>query len=133
MNIQLFSNHKGLIYGGDDKRIKCVESGTLMIGNAVIEVKANEDCVMPLLFYGVSGEFDARFTTMKGEVYNLEKVAVRSGRILPPPSTAVQLMELTCRADTAEKERAAMSQKLEELSNIFDTNSLNFIIKGENV
>ena len=133
MNIQLFLNHKGLIYGGDDKRIKCTKTGTLKIGSTVIDVKANEDCVMPLLFYGVSGEFDATFTTVKGEVYNLEKVAVRSGRILSPPSTVVQLMELTYRADEAEKEREAMGRRLEELSNIFDTNSLNFIIKGENV
>jgi hypothetical protein len=31
-------------------------------------------------------------------------------------------MELRCRADAAE-------EKLEELSNLFDTNSLNFLIK----
>lgn len=133
MNIQLYLNHKGLIYGGDAKRICCEKQGILTIGENEIAVSANEDCVMPLLFYGASGDYDATFKTAKGEVYNLEKVAVRKGRILSPPSTAVKLMELHCRADSAEKERDAMKKDIEDLRNIFDTNSLNFIIKGENV
>ena len=132
MNIQLFLNKKGLIWGSDNKRIRCDRAGVLKIGGSEITVSTTES-ILPQLFYGASGDYEAIFTTNNGEVYTLEKVAVRSGRILPPPSTVVELMELRCRADEAEKERAAMGKKLEDLSNIFDTNSLNFIIKGENV
>lgn len=131
MNIQLFLNKKGLIWGGDNKRINCDRAGVLKIGGTEISV-SNNDCIMPLLFYGASGDYEATYTT-NGEVYRLEKVAVRNGRILPPPSSAVELMELHCREDKAEIERAEMRSELEELKNIFDTNSLNFIIGGNNI
>lgn len=131
MKIQVFLNKKGLIHGADSKRIKADVNGTLIIGGTEIVIKANEDCVLPLLFYGASGVYDATFKTKKGEVYTLEKVSVRNGRILPPPSTAVEIANLTCRADTAEIERSRINERIEELSRIFDTNSLNFIIKGD--
>jgi hypothetical protein len=133
MNIQLFLNKKGLIYGGDNKRICCDRAGVLKIGGTEIAVTNNIDCIMPQLFYGASGDYEATYTTHDGEVYRLEKVAVRNGRVLPPPSTAVELMELHCREDKAELERAEIKERLEELSNIFDTNSLNFIIGGNNI
>lgn len=84
---------------------------------------------MPLLFYGGTGDYDATFTDAFGRVYNLEKVAVRGGRITPPPPTAVEIMELRCRADAAEDECEALRERIRELENIFDTNSLNFLIK----
>ena len=129
MNIQLFLNKKGLIYGGDNKRIACDRAGVLKIGGAEIAVTNDIDCIMPQLFYGASGDYEATYTTKDGEVYKLEKVAVRSGRILPPPSSAVELMELHCRADKAERERDELRAQVEELGKIFDTNSLNFLIK----
>lgn len=133
MNIQLFLNKKGLIWGGDNKNVTCDRTGVLKIHNTCIDVVAGQECVLPQLFYGASGDYDATFTTKDGEVYTLEKVAVRSGRILPPPSSAVELMELHSRADIAERDRDRLWEKVEELSNIFDTNSLNFIIGGKNI
>jgi hypothetical protein len=132
MNIQLFLNKKGLIWGGDNKRIRCDRAGVLKIGGSEITVSTTES-ILPQLFYGASGDYEAIFTTNNGEVYTLEKVAVRSGRILPPPSTVVELMELRCRADKAERERDELAKRVEELSHIFDTNSLNFIIGGKNI
>ena len=132
MNIQLFLNKKGLIYGGDNKRIYCESPGILKIGGFEITVSGN-DCIMPQLFYGASGDYEATYTTNEGEVYRLEKVAVRNGRILPPPSSALELMDLRIRADEAEKERERINARIEDLSNIFDTNSLNFIIGGKNI
>ena len=122
MKITTFKNMKGLIHGSDPKRIGCDKSGTLKIGKVEINISPGEDSIMPLLFNGVSGDYEATFTTSTGIVYKLEKVAVRSGWIMPPPPTTVELMELRCRTDAAE-------EKIEELSNIFDTNSLNFLIK----
>lgn len=132
MKIQLFLNKKGLIWGGNNKRIECERAGVLKIGGTEITVSSDTECIMPLLFYGASGDYDATYTT-NGKVYTLEKVAVRNGWILPPPSYAVELMELHVRADNAELERDKINGKLEELSNIFDTNSLNFIIGGNNI
>jgi hypothetical protein len=122
MKLTIFKNKKGLIYGSDPKRIGCDVAGVLKIGKAEIAITPGEDSIMPMLFNGCSGDYDATFTTSDGEVYKLEKVAVRGGWIQPPPPTTVELMELRCRADAAE-------ERLEELSSIFDTNSLNFLIK----
>ena len=122
MKITTFRNMKGLIHGGDPKRIGCDVAGTLKIGKVEVNITPGEDAIMPLLFQGCTGDYDATFTTASGRVYKLDKVAVRDGWIKPPSPTTVELMELRCRTDAAE-------EKLEELSNIFDTNSLNFLIK----
>lgn len=122
MKITTFKNMKGLIHGPDPKRMRCDVAGILKIGKVEVNVIPTEDSIMPMLFNGCSGNYDATFTTREGVVYNLERVAVRGGWIQPPPPTTVELMELRCRVDAAE-------EKLEELSGIFDTNSLNFLIK----
>lgn len=122
MKITTFRNMKGLIHGGDSKRIGCDRAGTLKIGTTVINISPGEDAIMPLLFNGCTGDYEATFTTSGGAVYQLEKVAVRDGRIKPPSPATVELMELRLRQDKSEEE-------IEGLKNIFDTNSLNFLIK----
>ena len=129
MTITTFKNKKGMIHGKDPKRIGCATDGVLKIGNTEISVSSTGDSIMPLLFYGGTGDYNATFTDTFGRVYNLEKVAVRGGRITPPPPTAVEIMELRCRADAAEDECEALRERIRELENIFDTNSLNFLIK----
>ncbi len=127
MKITVFKNMKGLIHGADPKRIGCDIAGTLKIGSAEISVSP-EGAMMPLLFNGCSGDYLATFTDSNGRVYELDKVAVRGGRIVPPPQTTVELMELRCRLDAAEKDIESLYDENRELKNIFDTNSLNFLI-----
>lgn len=127
MKIQTFKNMKGLIYGPDPKRISCDVEGILKIGATEIEVST--DSIMPTLFYGATGDYDATFTDKLGRVYNLEKVAVRGGRIAPPSPTAVEIMDLRCRLDEKDTECELLREKIRELESIFDTNSLNFLIK----
>ena len=122
MKITTFRNMKGVIHGADPKRIGSDKAGTLKIGTTVIPIIPGEDAILPLLFNGCTGDYSAVFITSAGVKYTLEKVEVRDGRIKPPAPTTVELMELRCRTDAAE-------EKIEELSNIFDTNSLNFLIK----
>ena len=122
MKLTTFNNMKGLIHGSDPKRIGCDKAGVLKIGKVEINLTPGEDSIMPMLFNGCTGDYDATFTDSHGRVYHLEKVAVRGGWIQSPPPTTVELMELRHRTDIAE-------EKIEELSNIFDTNSLNFLIK----
>lgn len=125
MIITTFNNMKGLVHGPDPKRIGCDRAGVLKIGKVEIDISPEEDSIMPMLFNGCTGKYDATFTDAEGRVYELEKVSVRAGWIKPPSQTAVEIMELRLRVDAAER-------KIEELSTIFDTNSLNFIInKGE--
>ena len=131
MKIQLFLNKTGLIYGDNAKRIKCDVGGVVDIGGTQIVVEANHNNVLPTLFYGATGIYDATFTTTDGEVYNLGRVEVRNGRISSPPPTAVEFMRVNVRADEAEKERNEMKRDIRILSKIFDTNSLNFIIGGQ--
>ncbi len=122
MILTLFKNKKGLIHGGDPKRISCEREGVLKIGKTEIFIVPEEESVMPMLYHGATGDYEASFTAENGEVYNLEKVAVRGGWIQPPHPTAVELMELRCRTEAAE-------EKIEKLEKIFDTNSLNFLIR----
>ena len=120
MKITLFKNKKGLIHGADPKRISCPAEGILRIGRTEIDMEAGEEALMPMLFYGCSGEYEASFETC-GTVYDLGKIVLRGGWIQPPDPMAVELMELRYRTDMAEK-------RIEELASIFDTNSLNFLI-----
>jgi hypothetical protein len=122
MKLTTFNNMKGLIHGSDPKRIGCDKAGVLKIGKVEINLTPEEDSIMPILFNGCTGDYDATFTDKFGCVYHLEKVAVRGGWIQPPPATTVELMELRCRAEEAE-------EKIEYLSHIFDTDALNFLIK----
>ena len=129
MKIQTFRNMKGMIHGSDPKRIGCDVSGILKIGNTEIKISREEDAIMPSLFHGATGDYDATFTDSMGAVYELAKVSVRGGRILPPSPTDVEIMCLHCRADEAEAERDALRERVRVLEGIFDTNSLNFLIK----
>lgn len=129
MRIQTFKNKKGLIHGSDPMRIGCDLEGTLKIGNTEVSVSPEAEAVMPTLFNGCTGTYNATFTTKDGVVYELDKVAIRGGRLVPPPPTAVELMELRCRLDEAEDERDALRKRMDDLVKAFDTNSLNFLIK----
>ena len=129
MTITTFKDKKGLIHGSDPKRIGCAKDGILKVGSTEISITSEKDSIMPLLFHGGTGDYEATFTDSNGTVYNIEKVAVRGGRITPPSQTAVEIMELRCRADSAEDECEALREEIEELRNIFDTNSLNFLIR----
>ena len=129
MKIQVFKNGRGLIHGTDPKRIECDRGGILKIGTTEINISPNAESILPALFHGATGDYGATFTDKDGNVYELEKVAVRGGRISPPSPTAVEIMELHCRADMAEEERDAIKAKIIELENIFDTDALNFLIK----
>lgn len=129
MKIKLFRNGTGMIHGGDPKRVSCDRDGTLKIGGAELEVTSGEKAIMPYLFFGASGNYDAVFTDREGKVYVLGRVVVRSGRIAPPSPVALEIMELKCRADTAEAECECLAERVRALEGIFDTNSLNFLIK----
>ena len=129
MKITTFINMKGLIHGSDPKRIGCEQGGVLRIGATEINISPESDSIMPLLFHGGTGDYDATFTTIDGKVYNLATVEVRNGRIAPPPPTAVEIMELRHRADSAERKYAMLYEEVQRLARIFDTDSLNFLIK----
>lgn len=129
MKIQTFRNGKGLIHGPDPKRIGCDKKGVLKIGNTEIQISPESDSIMPLLFHGACADYNATFTTDEGVVYTLEKVAVRGGHVSAPPQLVLEIMELRCKLDEADIEREQMWAKMRELENIFDTDSLNFLIK----
>lgn len=129
MTLTTFKNLKGLIHGTDQRRIESDKEGVLRIGNTEVIITHDEPAIMPLLFHGADGDYDATFTDRLGLVYKLDRVAVRGGRVAPPSPTASEFMELRCRLDEAEEERDALREKIKELENIFDTDSLNFLIK----
>ena len=123
MRITIFKNKKGLLHGADPHRIGGAQAGTLRIGNTEITVPAEGEGIMPMLFYGCTGAYPAVFTAQNGEVYDLGKVTVKGGWVESPSPEAVELAELRARADDAE-------ERIRVLEGIFDTNGLNFIIRG---
>lgn len=129
MKLTLFKNRKGLIHGSDPKRIGCDKPGVLKVGKVEVTITPEEDSVMPMLFHGGTGDYDATFTTTEGDSYHIEKIAVRGGWISPPPHTEVELMELRCREDTNEDDIEDLREQIRVLEGIFDTNALNFLIK----
>jgi hypothetical protein len=129
MKITTFNNWKGLIHGTDPKRIGCEQGGVLKIGTTEVSISPGVDSIMPLLFHGGTGDYEATFITQEGVVYTLAPVEVRNGRIAPPPPTAVEIMELRHRADVAERKYAMLREEVQKLAKIFDTDSLNFLIK----
>lgn len=128
MKIQTFKNLKGIIHGADPKRIGCDKAGVLKVGAAEIPIHSEKDEIMPLLFNGCDGDYPATFTDADGRVYVLEKVAVRGGRIAPPSPHALEIMDLRCRLEETEAVCDSLKQKVHELGQIFDTNSLNFLL-----
>ena len=129
MKITTFNNMKGLIHGSDPKRIGGATDGVLKIGATEISISSNSDSILPLLFHGGTGDYDAIFTDSCGSVYNLGRVAVRGGRIAPPSTVDMEIMDLRCKLDESEEECERLREEIEVLKNIFDTNSLNFLIK----
>ncbi|MBR5594042.1 MAG: hypothetical protein IKW46_08220 [Bacteroidaceae bacterium] len=128
MKITTFNNMKGLIHGNDPMRIGCDRGGVLKIGNTEIKIPAGAEAIMPIVCNGCTGSFGATFTDESGKVYTLEKVTLMAGRITPPHQSAVEFMGLNCRLDEAEKECEELREEIRQLRNIFDTNSLNFLI-----
>lgn len=131
MHIQTFMNHKGLIHGRNTKRIRCEKGGVLTIGATDIEVPRGSETILPILFHGATGSYTATFVTEDGEAYDLGKVEVRNGRLVPPSAVQVELMDLRARTDLLEIENKALREKVAELEKIFDTDALNFLIKQE--
>jgi hypothetical protein len=124
MRIQLYKNKKGLIYGDDPSHIVCDKGGILRIGTETVNISEGKEAIFPSL---VNGNHKAVFTT-GNKVYVLETVVVRGGRVLPPTKEALEIMELRVRLDELEDVCDSLKEKVIELSNIFDTNSLNFLI-----
>lgn len=129
MTVTTFKNMKGLIHGKDPKRIRCAVDGVLKIGTTEISVSSSGESILPLLYHGATGDYEATFTDKNGRVYRLANVAVRGGRIAPPSPTDVEIMELRCRADELQDLCDALKEENERLSKIFDTDALNFLIK----
>ena len=128
MKITTFRNMKGLIHGSNPMRISCDKEGVLKIGEIELHIVADAETPVPTLFNGGTGDYEATFTDTTGDVYDLDKVAIRGGRIAHPSPLVMELMEMRMRADAADSEFERMREELEELKNIFDTNSLNFLI-----
>jgi hypothetical protein len=101
----------------------------LRIASCEIPITPGTESVVPVLLNGSNGIYQGTFTTTFGAVYKLEKVTIKGGRICPPNEDTLEKAELRFRLEFLEKEYAALEEKVRELSNIFDTNSLNFLIK----
>jgi hypothetical protein len=129
MKITTFNNQTGLIFGSDPKRISCEKSGVLSICNTEINIAADTDEIMPMLCNGGTGDYDATFTDEHGVTYKLSSVTVRNGRIEAPSQMEVDIMELRLKAEGYERDIADLKAQIQELRNIFDTDSLNFLIR----
>lgn len=127
MKLQTFKNKRAMIYGRDQKRLGGDVEGVFKIGTTEIKISPEEDSVLPILYHGATGRYLATFTDVSGNVYDLGKILVKSGKIAPPSEIEVEMMELRCRADEAEAKCEELGDRVQELEGIFDSNSLYFL------
>lgn len=128
MKITLFSNKTGLIHGDDPRHIHCVLPGILTIGKTTVRITADDGDLFPNLFNGCSLEHLATYHADDGTVYDLGKLIIRRGWICNPSPMQLEVMDLRCQLEEAKAEREDIRARIKELSEIFDTNSLNFLI-----
>ena len=85
MKITTFKNMKGLIHGSDPKRIGCDRAGVLNIGKEQINIIPDEDAMMPKLFNGGTGNYDAPSRTSRVCISLKRYTSETDGFSLPRP------------------------------------------------
>lgn len=121
---------KFTLRGADLTQIESDISGILKIGSAKIQLKAGEITELPSIADGI---YVPILTDDCGDTYEGNLVTVRYGRIAPPSKSETELFDLKCKYDelalNTEQRFEVVDKAIRKLENIFDTNSLNFLIK----
>ena len=128
MLIRTFHNNEAVICGKDSMRIRSKNEGILSLCGLDLSV-SSIPTVLPVIANGNTGTYSATFTS-NGITFNLKKVVVRNGRISPLSELEADVVELQIRADEKDNEILTLKKEIEKLQNIFDTNSLNFLINS---
>lgn len=127
MTLHTFKDKTAIIIGGLFGEITSDRSGVLTIGKQTVNVTANVPASLPMLTDGIKS-----VKLLSGEeVYTVGQVNVRYGRLVPQSYMSKSEIALKHRVDELEKNIALIFSELSRLDKKFDTNSLNFIIKGE--
>lgn len=126
MKIHRFKNGTGTITGVDTQRIYSDASGILQVGAVALAItNATEGVAVPRIKDGI---YCARFVSGDNE-YSLGNIKVRNGFISPQKIYTDIEIRLMHRVDELEEKVVTLEAKTNELDSIFDTDSLNFLIK----
>lgn len=129
MRIHLFNDRNAVLYGYNPHNLISDKPGTLNVGSKVIRVSS--DNAIP--FTNVhDGTYMASFVSDDGIAYDIGRVTVHNGGIITNRTYTEREIELKHALDRAEDKISELVEKVNVLENIFDTNSLNFLIPPEN-
>ena len=128
MRLHLFKDGSGVLAGANPHAVISDVAGTLYIGSERIEIAACNQIRIPTLRDGV---FASTFVTNGGVHYNLGQVNVRIGTVVPSKRFTDEEIRLKHRVDELETKLAFALEEIDRLDKKFDTDSLNFIFKGE--
>jgi hypothetical protein len=128
MKIQTFNDGTGIIYGDSPSILTCEISGVLNIGGTEFTIDSERETHIPQLFNAASGNFKAEYITEK-KTYTLRKIKVKRGFIEPPSDDVVEMTYLKARVDEVDRKCEKVLAEVARLDKLFDTNSLNFLIK----
>lgn len=124
MKLHTFNDGTAIIVGADHAQIVSDRNGKLQIGTASFDLAANVPFAVPALYDGLK----AVKLVGEGKVYNAGQVNVRHSRLVSQSYMSRNEIELKHRCDALEDTVAALSEKVKDLTERFDTNALNMLI-----
>lgn len=125
MRIHLFNDKTAVVHGIDARNIIADKCGTLLIGGKKIPVFASRLTTLPSI---PDSTYIVKFEGDDGAVYNIGSVAIHNGGIVSNKSYTERELALRHSLDEAEDRIAELTERVDTLEKIFDTDSLNFLI-----
>ncbi len=125
MRIHLFNDKTGVVHGIDSRNIIADKCGTLIIGGKKIPVLASRLTALPAI---PDSTYMVKFEGVDGFSYHIGSVAIHNGGIVSNKSYTERELALRHALDKAENRIAELTERVDALEKIFDTDSLNFLI-----
>lgn len=128
MKIHLFNDKTGVIGGFSPYTLRSDKDGLLKIGGKVINILPDTPAKIPPL---TDDTYNAVFESADGITYDLGRITIHNGGVVASKTYTAREIELRHALDKAENKIAELIERVDALENIFDTNSLNFLIPPE--
>lgn len=125
MRIHLFNDKTGVIHGIDSRNLIADKCGTLLIGGKKIPVFDSRLTALPAI---LDSTYMAKFEGCDGVIYHIGSVAIHNGGLVSNKSYTERELALRHALDEAEVRIAELTERVDALEKIFDTDSLNFLI-----
>ncbi len=128
MKIHLLNDKTAVLFGADTRCVQCDTDGTLHIGVVDVIVSNNKNCALPKLSDGL---YNVTFECSDG-LYKIGTHTARNGYLSTSKKHTETELALLLRVEALERTVSTLTAQVNHLVERFDTNSLNYIITGDN-